>query len=77
MLSCRQVPGSHARLRACIMQAHDASLWNHAKRRDSCIPWTRCMQSIGGQLLKVTSAAEDEFVRLNLLWTGFGGEICE
>jgi hypothetical protein len=35
------------------------------------------MQSIGGQLLKVTSAAEDEFVRLNLLWTGFGGEICE
>jgi hypothetical protein len=34
-------------------------------------------ESHGGQLLKVSSAAEDDFVRLNLLWTGFFGETCE
>lgn len=28
-------------------------------------------------LLKVSSAAEDDFVRLNLLWTGFFGETCK
>lgn len=37
-----------------------------------------CLQDLhGGVLLKVSSAAEDEFVRLNLLWTGFFGETCE
>lgn len=42
----------------------------------------RCMlgclqESHGGVLLKISSAAEDDFVRLNLLWTGFFGETCE
>jgi hypothetical protein len=31
----------------------------------------------GGRLLKISSAAEDDFIRLNLLWTGFFGETCE
>lgn len=40
--------------------------------------WVWCVQeSHGGQLLKISSAAEDDFVRLNLLWTGFFGETCE
>ena len=31
----------------------------------------------GGQLVKISSQAEDDFIRLNLLWTGFFGETCE
>lgn len=31
----------------------------------------------GGQLLKISSQAEDDFVRFNLLWTGFFGETCK
>jgi hypothetical protein len=37
-----------------------------------------CVQEMhGGQLLKISSQAEDDFVRLNLLWTGFFGETCK
>jgi hypothetical protein len=37
-----------------------------------------CLQDLhGGVLLKISTAAEDDFVRLNLLWTGFFGETCE
>jgi hypothetical protein len=37
-----------------------------------------CVQELhGGVLLKISSAAEDDFIRLNLLWTGFFGETCK
>jgi hypothetical protein len=37
-----------------------------------------CVQELhGGVLLKISSAAEDDVIRLNLLWTGFFGETCK
>lgn len=53
---------------AASAEVQPAQLW--------CM-WVGVQEMHGGALLKISSAAEDDFVRLNLLWTGFFGETCE
>jgi hypothetical protein len=57
----------------CSMRQDCLTLSSHVLL--SCVYITQEVH--GGQLLKISSQAEDDFVRLNLLWTGFFGETCE